>query len=89
MAITLYGKTANLQEIIKQRRNDAAVINGMLTGKQDGRDVSNNRSVPSSPIDTESGDKIGDFVITATHIYTLLNVQGVLKWHRQMLDITW
>jgi hypothetical protein len=78
-----------LQNILGNRREDITDHEGLRDGKLKGRNRTGVRAAPSSATDTTDSDIVGDIVTDATYKYELVDVAGVLKWHRVTLSVGW
>jgi hypothetical protein len=84
MSFRAFGSSTTLNDVIAERRNDAAVIDDIL--KRLGRDVTGKRALPTAFNDVISGDKEGDFLDSATERYELRKHSSVLKWRRWTIN---
>ena len=80
MSFSQFGSNATISDIIRERRNDAAIVNNLKQYKRDSRDMTPTRAIPSSNSDIIAGDKEGDEVCDGTHLYQLRNLSGTLGW---------
>jgi hypothetical protein len=81
-----YWTAENLQDVIEQlrlitslRKDDISVIQNLTNIFISGRKVGR---VPSASNDVIDGDKIGDFNVTATYAYFLIDNAGTGEWRR-------
>jgi len=79
-----FGSSTTIEDVIAERRNDAAVIDDIL--KRLGRNVTGKRALPTAFDDVISGDKIGDYLYSATERYELQNDNGTRKWAKWSQD---
>lgn len=86
--MNLYGANATLETVILNRRQDVQDVQQLYDQKLPGR-YRTDRAAPTTPTDVIAGDALGDVVVDATYIYTLINVGGVLKWHRVSTSVGW
>ncbi len=78
------GYDATLQQVLEQRRNDAAVVDNLLQYKYQGRDRTGLRANPSADDDVIAGDVKGDVVydFSGNYRYELVSNNGTLQWVR-------
>lgn len=87
--MNLFGENATLKDVVRERRNDVAIIKSLQSGKLQGRIRTLTRAVPANATDVTEGDAEGDVIVDATYRYELVSVSGVLKWNRQSLSVGW
>lgn len=83
------GMEEALRQIIGTRPDDKAAFSKVEQFKMPGRVRTGIRAVPTSATDVVNADLEGDLITDATYLYRLVNVSGVLKWHRTTLSIGW
>lgn len=89
MTMNFIGNNATVADFIAQRRNDVATVNALEQLKQNGRQRTNIRAVPSSSTDLIDGDKVGDFLYNSGYIYLIFTDESnVVKWGRIIIDAT-
>ena len=84
MSFRDFGSSTTLEDVIAERRNDAAVIDSIL--RQLPRNVTGKRALPTAFDNVISGDKVGDYLYSATERYELQNDAGTLKWAKWSQD---
>jgi hypothetical protein len=82
------GGDATLQQVLDQRRNDAAVIDNILTRLP--RNRTGLRAAPADELETLAGDLVGDIIydFTGNKKYELTNNNGTLQWVRWTIETT-
>lgn len=72
-------KALFIREVANIRKDDITqfqnIQNTFIAGRKVGR-------VPSSSIDVIDGDKVGDFNVTSTYAYFLIDNAGTGEWRR-------
>lgn len=76
---SLNGVVAVLQFITRQRMEDVNEYNNLNQRFILGRKVG---KVPSASADVSDGDKVGDFNVTASYAYFLIDNAGTAEWRR-------
>lgn len=78
------GARSTLEDFIRERRNDAAVIDNILEFNKRERNRTGLRSIPSSSNDTAAGDLEGDYIddFSNGYRYEFVNNDGTLQWIR-------
>lgn len=84
-----FGSTADLETVVRERRNDVAIVNDLIGNKLPGRARTNFRSVPTSATDVTATDREWDVIVDATYVYTLITVSGSLVWDRRAHSTGW
>lgn len=89
MPLNLYGESASIEDVIRERRRDAQAVKSIEDDKLNGRIRTGLRAVPSGNADIIQGDALGDVITDATYIYTLISVSGAMKWDRRAHSVAW
>ncbi len=76
---SLPGVVATLQKISQLRGNDQIQWNNLQNQFISGRRVAR---VPSASTNVLATDNVGDFNVTATYAYFLINNSGTIEWVR-------
>lgn len=79
---SLNGANEMLQYISRERDNDIRDWNNLTNIYMRGRKVG---KVPSSSIDVDDSDRLGDFNYTASFYYILVDNSGAAEWRRMAL----
>lgn len=82
------GTNATLQQVLDQRRNDAAVVDNILG--RIGRNQTGLRALPANELETLPGDAVNDYFYDYTneYLYQLTNNNGILQWVRIAIEAT-
>jgi hypothetical protein len=87
--MNLFGNDATVQTIIAERRNDVATVDKLQQNKQNGRERTGLRAVPSAGDPLSEGDKVGDFVYSSGYIYlAFTNESNVKQWGRIAITVS-
>ena len=76
---TLEHALGQIEQITRTRKDDIAQISNLKNIFVSGRKVGR---VPSASNDVIAGDKVGDFNVTATYAYYLIDNAGAGEWRR-------
>jgi len=79
----------NVDDMLRERRNDMAAVAAVEQNKLAGRINRPGRAVPANAADVIPGDMVGDVMNDATYSYTLRVVSLVPLWDRQTMDVGW
>lgn len=84
------GASAGIEDFRSARRNDVAVIDGILEYKANGRDRTGLRALPDDETDVIAGDILGDYFYDFTNEfrYDLTADDGILQWVRTAINAT-